>query len=601
MKQFRRKYPADTQSFISLKTTIRNMGGRLTGNGICGQLTLVAFSIVNLLFLHYYVYLHHHMEDVLLLYEFPVNFMTTIFDVSVVLMVSFLLTWGKQKVSLLLTYILTFVWALVNVFYVRFFGQYLSLSAISQIGNLTDQAVVNSLLSAFQWSDFFFVLSPLLFIWIFFHVRVAPVDKRVIAAVAALPVVSVCLIVLIYSAYHVLKPDFRGNTVLYKKQVSGLVLSHSGDAFPNKTRFAVGFVRILGGEIYDIFHQLELTEQQRADISREISDYSQRVTHYGVNPELKNVVFVLLESFLSSPIGLTINGKEITPFLNALKSEENVYYNGQVTPNITIGESGDGQFIYMTGLLPLRDKLTVGEAKKTVFPALPSLLKQQYGCKYSEIVMPSPPKMWEQESMNKIYGIDTMFCNRDLLGESVEYLNDEQVFTLAMRSPLHKKQPFFSMVLNYSTHQPYRSPVDDSFMLSDASLPEGYKNYLIACHYADRWLQKYFSFLKKQGVYDNTLIVIASDHHAHLDALGMGDKVTKDLPLFIVHGGIDKSKAWTGRMNQLDVFTTLTDVLGIACDWHGLGHTVLTKDYHNSLTESNWKMSGLIIRGRYFE
>ena len=81
----------------------------------------------------------------------------------------------------------------------------------------------------------------------------------------------------------------------------------------------------------------------------------------------------MLESFLSAPIGLTVDGKEITPFLNSLKEDSTVYYNAHVTPNITMGESGDGQFIFMTGLLPLRDKLTVGEAiLKVPFHGLPA-------------------------------------------------------------------------------------------------------------------------------------------------------------------------------------------------------------------------------------
>lgn len=57
----------------------------------------------------------------------------------------------------------------------------------------------------------------------------------------------------------------------------------------------------------------------------------------------KNVVYILLESFLSVSSDLFVDGKEITPFLNKLKKDSNTYYNGKIRPNITIGESGDGQ------------------------------------------------------------------------------------------------------------------------------------------------------------------------------------------------------------------------------------------------------------------
>ena len=83
---------------------------------------------------------------------------------------------------------------------------------------------------------------------------------------------------------------------------------------------------------------------------------------------------------------MRVDGKEITPFLNKLKQSDSVYYNGHLAPNITIGESGDGQFIYLTGVLPLRSKVTVGEAKSKSFPALPRLLKKFMGVNYCEIV-----------------------------------------------------------------------------------------------------------------------------------------------------------------------------------------------------------------------
>ena len=388
---------------------------------------------------------------------------------------------------------------------------------------------------------------------------------------------------------------------LYKMRMSGLLYGNGRNSFPNATRFVTGSIRVLGGEVYDMFHLVELTEQQREKIATEAGNLSQRVTGHEVNPAIKNVILIVLESFLSSPIDLRVDGKEITPFLNALKRNSDTYYNGHVASNITIGESGDGQFIILTGLLPLRDKLTVGEAKLTTFPAFPRLLAKRYATKYTEIVMPSPPMVWVQEQMNPVYGINHMFCNRDILGDVVDYLNDEQIFTMAMKSPFYHHQPFFSLVLNYSTHQPYGTPVDNSLVLNDKSLPKGYINYLIACHYTDAWLRKYFNFLKRKKIYDNSLIVITADHHAHLDALGMENKLSKELPLFIINGQIDQDEAWGGPMNQLDIYTTLLDVLGIESDWHGLGHTVLSKDYQNSVTENTWTLSEQIIKGKYFE
>lgn len=574
----------------------------VSGLGQIGKMTiLLFFCMINMLFMHYYVFFGHYIEDVLLSYVFVINFLTVLFDVFVVILIYLLLSWGRLKLSLMLTYGTTLIWSFVNVFYVRFFNQYIPLSVISMADSLTDQAVVKSMLAGFQWVDLFFPTSLGLFIIVYREIDYLSLNRKLLLTLLLTPVVSLVCIFLFYSGYHVLKSETRGNLALYNSRINDLLYGGARNSFPNKTRFETGTIRVLCGEVYDLFHVVELTDQQREEIKSEAADFSQRVTGHLVNPAIRNVIIIVLESFLSSPIDLKVDGKEITPFLNILKRDSDTYYNGHVAPNITMGESGDGQFIIMTGLLPLRDKLTVGEAKLTTFPAFPRLLAKHYGTKYTEIVMPSPPMVWVQEQMNPVYGIDHMFCNRDVLGDVVDYLNDEQIFTMAMRSPLYHHQPFFSLLLNYSTHQPYRSPIDESLVLNDKSLPNGYLNYLIACHYTDAWLRKYFDFLKQKDIYDNSLIVITADHHAHLDALGMKNQLTKELPLFIIHGKIDKEQAWAGPMNQLDIFTTLLDVLGIESDWHGLGHTVLSKDYQNSVTEKAWALSELIIKSKYFE
>lgn len=562
---------------------------------------ILLLCVLNLLFMHYYFFSNNYIEDGLLSYIFLVNLLMVIFDVSIILLIWSFVFCNHPKLSLLLTFLTTLLWSFSNVFYVRFFNQYLTLSIMSQIGQLTDQAVLHSMIYGFQWTDSYYIISVSIFVALYYGLKLKPFDRRYRVKLICVPFLSFISVFFVYSVYHLLKSETRNNNSLYKIRTKELFWANARNAYPNTTHFTTGSVRILSLQTWDLFNQLELTDKQRKIIENEYLDLSQRVTNHESPQNVKNVIMVVLESFLSSPISLIVDGKEITPFMNSLIKNDSVYYNGHVAPNITMGESGDGQFIYMTGILPLRDKLTVGEAKNLNLPSLPKMLEKQYNIKYSEIVTPSPPQVWEQEKMNRVYGIKNMFCNKDMLGPSTLYLNDEQLFYMAMHTPAYRNQPFFSMVLSYSTHQPYRTPVDSSFLLHDNSLPESYINYLIACHYTDYWLQKFIDNLKRHGVYDNTLIVIVADHHAHLDALGMGDKIKKELPLFIINGNVDNSRAWRGEMNQLDVFTTILDLLNIKSRWHGLGHTILNPHYQNSLSESVWGFSEQIIKGCYFE
>lgn len=369
------------------------------------------------------------------------------------------------------------------------------------------------------------------------------------------------------------------------------------DAFPNYLRYHVGFLRPLFSDMADLFMPYELTDEKRKKIENELSDYQYRVTNHIMNRPIDNVIFLLLESYLSASSELIIDGKTITPFLDSLKRSSDVYYNGKVHSNITIGESGDGQLIYMTGLLPLRSKLSVGVAKNDTLPSLPAILKNKLGITRTEIVIPSNPGMWQQNNMNIVYGIDNCYSQNDNQGSE---MTDDVVFNMAMNTPKKKDESFFSMVLSLSTHQPYRSPIDKTFEIHCDSLPFSYLVYLNACHFLDKQIKCYFDNLKNKGIYENSLIVIASDHAPHMEMLGMKGRISDTLPLYIIHGNI-KNNAYVGDCNQLDVFTTILDVLNIDNDWRGLGNTLLNPNYVNSVSNEKYEMSEWIIQGNYFK
>jgi lipoteichoic acid synthase len=565
------------------------------------SLALFSLSVLNLLLMHWSMAANRFLEGELFLYSRVANLLMCVADASMLLMVVLLLT-RRVKASLAVTYAVTLAWSFTNVFYARFFHHYLTLSAMGQSGGLTEGLVIDSMLAGLRWTDGWVVLSVTCFVVLFRTTGRLRFSPKVLLTAAATPVIALILVGIVYSAYHLANPMTRHNTVLFKQRLHDIYSTGAKNAVPNFTRFHQGSLRVLASELYDYMNPITLTREQIRKIRNEQQNLALRVSSHSPNPQVKNVVFIILESFLSAPVGLEVDGVEITPFLNALRHKDDVYYNGHIHPNITIGESGDGQFIYMTGLLPLRDVLTVGEAKGHRFPALPDILSQAFGIGYRQIVMPTSPSIWEQESMNVVYRLDRSYSKLDVIGNVAGDLDDEQLFRLATQTDMVRQgKPFFSLVLSVSTHQPYREPVDASLVVGGDLLPQGYRNYLAACRYLDRQLKHYFDYLKREGVYDNSLIVIASDHHAHMDCLGMQGRITTDLPLFIINGNIKQEEAYFGPAEQLDVFTTILDVLQVKSSWHGFGHTLLKRDYEPSVTDDIWTMSDWIVRGHYFD
>lgn len=573
---------------------------------LSNYLSVIFLSILNLWVMHHYFVFHGFLEGKLFKYSYIVNACTIVIDISIIMALLLTLSFGRLRLSTYLTYILTLIWSFVNVFYGRFFFHYLSLSAVGQAGGLTDNVVIKSIFAGFQWTDLYYVFSLLLFICVCCRNKLKNIKlswKKIIFVWIVYPFVSLIMIFLIYSSYHFLNSGTRNNLLLYKIKIVELVINptKARNAYPNNVVYHAGIVRCLISELNEIFSPYIVTNEQRIQIEQEFFNHENRLTEHVVNPEIKNVVFILLESILSVTSDLVVDGKRITPYLDSLKHANDVYYNGHVHPNITIGESGDGQFIYMTGILPLRSKYTVGEVKNNNLPyALPRLFMEKMNIDYTEVILPTSLNVWQQESMNRVYDLRHCYEKSMVDGNQGEDLTDESVFLLAMNTAKVFHQPFFSIVLSISTHQPYREIVDPFFHINDNNLPHEYLRYLNACHFMDMQVKKYIEYLKRENIFDNSLIIIASDHHAHLDAMGMDGKISTDLPLYIINGNIDKTKAYDGPCNQLDLYTTILDVLHIENEWRGLGYSLLKSNYQNSVTEHTYDISEWIIMGDYF-
>jgi lipoteichoic acid synthase len=101
------------------------------------------------------------------------------------------------------------------------------------------------------------------------------------------------------------------------------------------------------------------------------------------------------------------------------------------------------------------------------------------------------------------------------------------------------------------------------------------------------------------NLYDNSLIIITADHHVH--STNFGIDITNELPLYIINGNIDNHIAWHGKCNQLDIYTTLLDLLNIETKWYGLGHSLLSPHYENSLNNMKWDISDQIIQSDFFK
>lgn len=564
---------------------------------------LYIISIVNLLFMHYYILITCRVEEATDAVLWIDNLLGIICDITIILSFTLFITWGIQQLSLFITSVITLLWSFSNILYSRFFHHYISLSAIGQAGTLTDSFMLSNIIEGLSMLDIFFIVMLALIIWLYTHSLKETNIFNPLSLLLKWPIVLLIINIFFHLIFCIQTPELRSFSYFkHRLFVRHLGLLHSS-AEPNWSSFHRGSIRhILIPFTYQLLSDTKLTEEQQNRIKNEYTNHQERISISTEKVKNKNIIFIIVESYLSITSDLKVDGKEVTPFLNSLKHDSTVYYNGQLTPNITVGESSDGQFLYMAGILPLRSEVTVTKAKYADLPGLAKLLKQESIITEAQMIIPTLPSMWEQESMSEKYGFNHLYSSADYQNGAYWYLSDKQIFEYALKKNLSASQPFLSVVLTMTMHQPYTNPMDPEFIVKDKSMTEKYRNYLSTCHYTDRQIKWYFEQLKEKGLYDNSLIVIVADHHAHASLFDMEkDDISSDIPLYIINANLNDTTGWQGRCNQLDVYTTLLDILGTKNEWRGLGHTLITKKYQNSINPQIWNISEQIILGNYFK
>lgn len=551
--------------------------------------------------MHYTVISTCAVECPLYVISFIDNIASVMLEVVIIASILLVFTKGKIKQSTAICFVITLLWSFSNIIYSRFFHQYLSLSAFNQIGILTDGLIVECIKNEFKWEDLYFILILILFGVGYRNSSEKQIGYNNVKRYVVFLLFPIGLILVSHFIYCYSQPAYRYISYYINHMYKKHLYTKSVSIEPIYATFHRGSVRMLLTEsLQNLSGPMNLLEYQMQMIKDEVEDITNKQNVENVNPNVENVIFIIVESYMAFTSDLVIDGKEITPYLNSLKKDSTVYYNGRVHPNITVGESSDGQFIYMSGLLPLRSMITVSKVSKNRIPGMADILKRNKGMQ-TRMIIPTSTSMWRQDVMCQKYGFDSLYSSKDYSNGDVDNLNDEQLFELVKEVDTRNNNPFFSVILTMSMHQPYTEYIDESFVISDNTCSESLKCYLNACHYTDKQIGEYIEFLKEHNLFDNTLIIITSDHNVPSNAIVLPKEMNAQaLPLYIINSGINKDCLWQDACNQLDVYTTILDMLDVENEWMGLGHTLHNRNYQQSVTNDTWDISEWIILSDYF-
>lgn len=516
------------------------------------------------------------------------------FDSSILLLLCYIFSFGYIKASGIICVCASSIWSLLNVLYSRYFDVYFNYHTLRESRNMKEGFMWEAAKSALKIEDCIYLIVFIVFFILLYFVKPKKRDWQYRIKTAGILTGMPIFIIMIYGG---------GKAILS----AASELRH----IENRVRTLAVFPKCREKYIFEngvfcaqLFYDY-ITDGVQRDLSpteiRQIQKQHE-ITHE--NPNLlkpqknKNLIFILVESYLSISSDMAFNGKEITPNLNRLRHTKGVYFNDCVTTNIELGASGDGQFIYMTGLLPLKGRITTSRVAKNTLPALPKLLKENNEC-HTMMTIPTNPHLWMQTDMCKAYGIEQLYSTDNMNF----HVNDSTILDYSIKNELDLAgKVFFHTVLTINMHCPYSSHSDVEFDFPSHYSPE-FCEYLRRCHFTDRQIGRFLQQLIDTGLYENSVIVIASDHEAKTESLNIEEIYSgnKKLPLYIANSDMDLEKCWYGEMNQIDLFPTLLDIFGINSEWRGLGCSITdSASYKNMLKEDTYLVSGMIIDSDYF-
>lgn len=289
-------------------------------------------------------------------------------------------------------------------------------------------------------------------------------------------------------------------------------------------------------------------------------------------PSGRNMILIVVESLNSCAVTWQHDGQYAMPFTAGLLSDSAAVTFTDMVSIAGEARSADGQFMYHTGLFPLRGEPFVVTDASGPFPSLQRQLPDNYT---SVEIIGEDATLWHHKETSAAYGFDRLFSDTATGADSAA-CQDEVILNRAVEIADSLPQPFYIMISTLTMHDPYIAPVNRPTWISAVdSLDNRDANYLERCRMFDQALAGFVAQLKQRGLWNNSIVAIVSDHEARRSCLS--PRMNKGNQFFaLLNTGLPGTHS-NKPISQIDVYPTLVDALGMASSatWPGFGTSVL--------------------------
>ena len=462
-------------------------------------------------------------------------------DIAVTLFIGLFAYCFKPKRQIIYFIIWTIVFTILNAGNSIYYTNYKSfmsvslLSTASQLGGVMDAVTENIM----EVKDFIFLWPLLALIGVYVFIRKKRPDyfknlqerkcrkKYALCTLCvSVAVAGIFATTLTGTDYSRLQKQWNREYVmatfgLYTYQISDLVSCINAEL-----NMTLGF-----SESEAAFKDFYGTQQEADKADKQ----EEKANEYSDIFEGKNVIAIHAESIQQFAMDTSFNGKELTPNLNKL-ADEGLYFTNFYAQE-SVGTSSDTEFTYSSSLMPASSGTVAINYWDRDYTTTQSMLRDKGYFTFS--MHGNNGSYWNRLNLHNSLGYDKFFnyTTDFVIDESIGLgLSDKSFFKQAIpkiKKIAEENENFYGTMIMLTNHTPftdiegvsdyevdfkYNQYNEETGLYEEVSRPflEGTKlgSYFKSVHYADEAIGQFIEDLEKEGLLDNTVIVIYGDHDA---------------------------------------------------------------------------------------
>ena len=489
------------------------------------------------------------------------------------------------------------VWLFANMLYYREFSDFLSMGILGS-GSSTGNNLGKSIAAIIHWTDYLVFIDIIILIALVVFKQLT-IDRKGVQKKFAI-LTTLFGVILMFVDYGIASTNRSG------------LLTRS---FDNNY-----IVKYLGLNEYAVFNAVQTYNQTESRKRAKPTDLAKvkkfvatqklpdNIQYYGTQKG-KNVFMIHLESFQQFLIDYKVDGQEVTPNLNKFYHDQNTLSFDNFYNQVGQGKTSDAEMMQENSLFGLATgSAMVKYGTNNTFESLPAILGQRG---YTTAAFHGDvASFWNRDNTYKSFGYDYFFSksyypNANKANYNVGYGMKDKIFLRDSAQYIEQlPQPFYAKLITVTNHYPYdldKQNIDFPATKTGDNTVDG---YVQTAHYLDQSFGELMAYLKKVGLYNNSVFVLYGDHYGisenHQPAIAQllgKDKVTNyDLANFqkvpfMIHatglkGGIDHTYG-----GEIDMMPTLLDLLGVPDDGMTMfGQDMLSSDYKGKVVfrDGDW-------------